>query len=975
MFSLLRPRLVRRYVKTSDDVMKETYVPIDYVPAFVKKITSTFKLENDMPVPTLIKSESPDLRKKFYYEVVHEANPESIKDLVRFIRKSHNDESLLMIVGEKKVSGKTNMVPRTKLAFDTHNSLFKSIAFDIDSWVDREAPNPVDLPAVGGYVSRLLHSEFPEFFPSNMGFVVMASSSAGISSGVRAHFYFINEVNITGGQIRFIIDMINRKLVGLLDNTTYSPARILITAPPVLTGVADPFNGKPRIHFMHGCQATIPSTIDAAIEATEYEELNKTHTDILAKLEGIPVLGHPDLPTAISQLPKSLQYKCNNILDGKVSDNMYIKTVHTLYFDALQEGIDLEQFERNILTPLLREYTNRHGSTKKVKDYLHNGFRFAVARSIADVARSVSFPTENKWKHQIHDCEPSTTGKLVLPKDFPKRGCLSFLKASLGMGKTYSVRELQKKNKLGAILAVTNRVTLVESIAASMDLDIYTKMGFDINNNGIATTIHSLHRTVDRFISIPGRKTLFIDESDSTIQELLDSAIIDAEKRDRILNALYVLMIQCDYVILADGDTSSETIEAYSSIIGNSKQTVTYQSEVPTHLNTEIFEHKTEQDIIGELLANVTSGFAPRVLVVTDYGPKAIDELSYGITQHCQAVGVKLPNIVEIHAESREDDDVREIMDAVVPTNALKRLNVEVCITSPSMTSGVDFQKYFTHVFCITSSGLNSPAIRIQAICRERRPKYIHYWTSEKANGGIAVPAKCLSSFEKGLIGDLQSMFFLRKMREHGKYQFYIRYSMLKKGKCVRIVPPCEENLLEYKSLSLYSEEHLNLYATRIYMSKNQPSCKRINNAQAIYRAIQHFLGFDNITIEDIIEFLENNTLKKAEKAYRFISIPGMWEELCQIMDSQVDSMWKKNKFVALCLTNLPKLYRAGLQYNNKLPILLFSAMGIPVDKHMQWEPAMALSNVEKFCSFHGFALPDVLKNESCMDFSEMLEI
>ncbi|AZV01925.1 hypothetical protein [Aeromonas phage Akh-2] len=974
MFSILAPRLVRKYIRTSDNSMREEYVPVSHVPNFTKSLTSTFKLEDGAPVPFLLKAESGDLRKRFYYEVVHQENPDSIKSAVKFLKKPHNNPELLMVVGQKKV-GQETLVPRTKVAFDSHNAKFKLIAFDIDSWVDMSAPNPTDLEAVGKYIVSLLHSEFPTFFPETMGHIVLASSSAGISSGIRAHFYFINEQELTGGQVRFLIDQINGKLPGLLDNTTYSPARILITAPPVLNGLADPFSDKPRLYYTFGCSTTIPESIEAALEATEYEELNKNHLEILAKLEGVPVVGNPNINTAIAQLPMNLQRKCLSIVDGKVTDNMYIKTVHTLYFDALQEGIDIQDFERNILTPMLRDYANRHGSAKKVKDYLHNGFRFAVARSIADVARNVSFPKENKWKHQIHDCEPSPHGKLVLPKSFPEKGKLSFLKASLGMGKTYSVRELQKAGKLGAILAVTNRVTLVESIASAMDLDIYTQTGFEVNPKGIATTIHSLYRVSERFMGIKGTKTLFIDESDSTIQELLDSAIIDAEKRDRILNALYSLLLQCDYVILADGDTSSETVEAYSTLIGNTKPTITYQSEVPTHLSSKVFEHKTEADIIGHLLTNATSGLPMRILVVTDYGPKQIDELSYGISQHCQTMGVRQPNIVEIHAESKEDDDVRAIMDAPVPTKALVELSVDICITSPSMTSGVDFQRYFTHVYCITSSGLNSPAIRIQAICRERHPIYVHYWTSGDANGGIATPAKCLSSFDKGMIGDLQTLFFLRKMREHNKYQFYIRYNMLKKSSKITILPPCEENLLEYKALAMYSEEHLNLYATKIYMSKNCTSTKRINNAKLIYKAVQHFSGIEDITIEHIVDFLEDNTLKKAEKAYRFMSVPGLWDELCQIMDAQLEAGWKKTKFVDLCLVNLPKLYRAGVSYNNKVPTLLFSTLGIGMDKFWNWEPATAISNVEKYCSFNGLALPTCLKEESIVDYSEMLEL
>ncbi|MGL4519548.1 MAG: hypothetical protein ACRCUJ_07720, partial [Phocaeicola sp.] len=68
--------------------MREEYVPVSHTPSFTKSITSTFKLEDGMPVPFLLKAESQDLRKKFYYEVIQEANPDSIKSAVKFLRKS-----------------------------------------------------------------------------------------------------------------------------------------------------------------------------------------------------------------------------------------------------------------------------------------------------------------------------------------------------------------------------------------------------------------------------------------------------------------------------------------------------------------------------------------------------------------------------------------------------------------------------------------------------------------------------------------------------------------------------------------------------------------------------------------------------------------------------------------------------------------------------------------------------------------------
>ncbi|MFP9202548.1 DEAD/DEAH box helicase family protein, partial [Enterococcus faecalis] len=111
----------------------------------------------------------------------------------------------------------------------------------------------------------------------------------------------------------------------------------------------------------------------------------------------------------------------------------------------------------------------------------------------------------------------------------PPKGHITFVKASLGTGKTTAVTKWLDAGVLpGNFLAVTNTRALVSSNAKKFSAGQYDK-SVDMLNfkrgaiDRMSTTIHSLHK----FKSFIGQiDTIFIDECDAVMNDLLFAPVV-----------------------------------------------------------------------------------------------------------------------------------------------------------------------------------------------------------------------------------------------------------------------------------------------------------------------------------------------------------------------------------------------------------------------------------------------------------------
>lgn len=1003
MFTALKPVLVcQKDPKTSEEVVHKVMYPENEI------FSKSFVYDSEGKLVS--KSPSRSLMMKFKYTVVSEFVLNTLNDIEKMYAFAREHAYCCMVNTHMREIYKNNLetpVPRTMEFFEPRQNVkSKAISFDIDNWdINLLNLDRANVRACAQHVANLLTEIMPNIFPEGFGYYAHASSSCGVdTTGIRIHFHTINSVELSGGQVRQLFNTIN-KLVQekfetkkeFADPSLYKSIQTLIMARPQFDPInKDPFHNKGKRDFVNkngeyvhpinviqsptgkfykgahateytdawygeevylsdasfdclvtGVECQVPEDYEAYISNTFKKLTSDKLNAVTRNLTGIQFDSKSIL--SVEELPTSIVKFIEGIETGKITDNMYQKHLHTVFFEAVAQGYDLDSFSKFIIEPVLRKYIIDNVKDKKhsIEAYLKNAIGFALSASVSQVSRAIGIDNMKKSYPEgvnYYEVPASPLGKLALPPTFPEAGKINFIKASLGTGKTFTVKKLLEQGRIGNnVIAITNRRSLVSSNAANLGLAHYKEFSFDTDLRGVSTTVHSLHKYYNA-IKNNMFSAVFIDECDAVLDEVLNTTTLSEVTRIRILECLKLLFWNCEYVILTDGDMSTETVEAYWRLNHEkSKPINVYVTEVETHKNVCAFEFKQENAILGAMLSVASEG-AP-ILVVTDYGPDAIRSISFILGRYLESIGMPEHNIIQIHAESLEDPDVREILDDSNPTEALIRSNVTAVITSPSVTSGIDFQGYFETVFCITTSNLNAPNIRMQAMCRERKPRCIMYYTGIDAEGAfVSKEIKALDdqelfeiSFETGYRSETQKEFIKRLLNERNKYRFFIRYGLLSKGCKVEVFDVFPEYHEEWDYYSaMYKDEHTELYANQILHATPKSSGWRCNNIYDIKNQVSYYAGkrglLDSLTREEVLDFLKDKPFRKAAMIHKLKSLPKFWVPFRDILLAKGTYPEKYRKLKDLYKDQIVRITANSVPINFKDPFRLVRSCGFIID-------------------------------------------
>ena len=291
------------------------------------------------------------------------------------------------------------------------------------------------------------------------------------------------------------------------------------------------------------------------------------------------------------------------------------------------------------------------------------------------------------------------------------------------------------------------------------------------------------------------------------------------------------------------------------------------------------------------------------------------------------------------------------------------------------MTSGIDFQDYFETVFCITNSNLNPPNIRMQAICRERKPRCIMYYTGMDAEGSfVSKEIKALAdqelfeiSFESSYRSETQKEYIKRLLNERNKYRFFIRYGLLAKGCRVEVFDVFPEYHEEWDYYSaIYKDEHTELYASQILHATPQSSGWRCNNIYDIKNQVSFYANkrgeLDSLTREDVIDFLKDKPFKKAEMIHKLKTVPKLWNSLKEILLSNSNYPEKYRKLKELYKDQIVRITANSIPINFKDPFRLIRSCGFQIDINTgKIELDKALSYYRMYLEYLGVEIPEDL--------------
>ncbi len=803
------------------------------------------------------------------YSLVDEVVETSLEGLLPYVWDWCNDQSLVCIrqqytnnvkVAEHSVvaeSGEQASYYRRKSEIELVNS--NILVVDVDSVPRPDHIEYWDLQAQGRYVISILSEVSPMFTPET-AFIAKTSGSAGFSDMIKLHMFFEQDKPLDTLQQKTLIVEINnaykRKFNtpdDLLDPALYSLTQPHFFARPKFVGVSDPFANYDRVSFSAGAAIACPDNVRRFARLVNVS----VEDSLLDNLVGGTV---PSL-----ELERML-----STIENWEGDHRGLRVkVVAAYHKAVQCSFELKLLDRIIL-PLIEKNRSGMGAA-----YIKQARKAALQKFVERSAREL--PKELKGI-PVKDITPKSTEFYLDLENPPPANSLTFMKASLGTGKTYSIEKWIKENKIkGNFLTITNNVSLVEANAkrfGSLDFrDARNRLQYVSGTcTSLSGTIHSLQKLENMAGSFD---FVFIDEADSVLSDLLFASIISEDKKHLILNTLCKLLRYTSRVVISDGDLSEESANLYSSLVHHSRPLYSINHRRKTLENVPSFKHYNEDSLWGCLDEYIKQG--NKCLVVSDCSPDALNEKKM-ILKHLN----KRKNIFTIHSNSKKDPVVVDIINDT--NDALRKHKVDCLLCSPSITAGVDF-RYFDAVFVLTVSDVHPPNLRLQALRRERKCEEIHYMFKDIKRYKTGFSADI--EFPEGWKDQARQDIAIRRERESEYYVNTFQYYLLSEGATIELIDP-------YDALPCMEDEYMNSRVATILGASVNRTDKEHNDSYEIQQFCYSIYDVKELMPMHVVAFLEDRPDKCAEFLHSIYSI--CWSHITRCSPNNYEPMieWMK---------------------------------------------------------------------------------
>ena len=798
-----------------------------------------------------------------FFNVIDTQNPVSLEAVSRTLRKYATDKDVAMLRGIPLAD--TQEIRRNT---GTFNCKMVSPIFHMD--IDGIPTDTFNLEKQADVVLNILSNINPSMFSTDMQFVIKASGSARIKKGIRFHMYLLMNRPLSNAQLKYLSIGINKTCMekfgyDLLDPSVYDQVHIMYTANPVFTDSStDPFADTSRFFDrLTGVAVRIPEYV-AEVTPANTIVLEKQHYSYIEGIEGLHCLPNSDMKLRMERIISA-------------NDNVFMRHSISLYAAAIEHGVDIGWLD-NLVIPHIEEYSRRKKNSKPVDIYIQNAknaaLKIILGRSIrvvdGDIDVSSNPSQANMLPIKSIPTNSNSRDKYLHITSLPPENTITFIKASLGTGKTTTVQEWLSSGMIeGRVLAVTNTVSLVEGNAKKLSSGVYNKLKdfSDFKYGSIkrmSTTIHSLHRFRES-VQSGGLELLFIDEADAVMNDILFSEVV--KERERCVSALSLAMRKAKYVVLSDGDISPETVEAYARLCDPVKSVNIYKHDRKMLEGATARELPDEQSVWAALQGSLDIG--EKCILVSDCSP---DELHLKGAILRETTGA---NVKEVHRNSTKDSDVKEIL--TFGNQALMQQGIEGLLCSPSVTSGVDFN-YFDTVFLITrDSGIHTPNLRFQALRRDRGAKAIYYYTAPQTEGfktGFEMYDEQL-----GWAYRCRKIFAKRKEGECKRYMSTFRILLRDQG-CRVIIDPTKWGALEVDSklTAELKQEKVDAIMASTPMFTQRRHADAYDIKQDIVRYYEDISDLSGVNEDSIVRFLKDKPVDRARFFHKIVKF--FWDDL-----------------------------------------------------------------------------------------------
>lgn len=857
-----------------------------------------------------------------------EVYPESLDEMFDFVESLMGRQDVA-VIRERYIGDSPSSLRRVSEAF---SPLVESniVCLDIDNL--ESSVNSCNMYKVGEHIASILHDLRPDIFPKDLGYIVQGSASAGIKSGIRAHMFLESNIALNPIQLGQLFASLNneyREKMGtkkaLIDTSLYHRVHILYFASPTFQRCKDPFvvENLPRLIKRKGAKMTPPDY---------YRDIEKTYNRSRVTDKEFELYGKINFQKTPSPI---LERELENLPEQ--SDEWYTRHILRIYHKALAEGYSFDALDRAIL-PHIERYVMDNDKQKVPADYVNNARKAAVHAWVSNAKREISMPGVNV-------IVPNSKGNYLDIKELPAKHKLTFIKASLGSGKTHTVAQWLKSPELVGkrCVAITNTVSLVEANALKLGMESYSDGGADAYASGdverLSITIHSTHRLLGC-----GCDFLFLDEADAILNDLLKSSLTEA-RRPQILRAFAELINSATYVVLADGDLSEETIKLYSQIIEDEKDIDLILHDRKMLDGVRAVEVPTSKAVWTWFFESLVAG--QKSLMVTTEGPSTINAYLEVICEQFSGV------VRAIHSDSSLEKVNRKILQYT--NKELLKQKVAGLICSPSVTNGVDF-RYFDNVFSVTDTPIHTPYVRFQAIRRDRGAKFICYYVAPQCSSPYidGVTLKDIFSGIGEILTGSKEIMEARYLRESQAYAGTLRYLLADQGAEIDILSKAD--IADWDIIKPNRAAEKIKHAEAIMASQAQGIIPMYQNAFEEKQKCAMYLEktVEEIEMEDAVWYVKN---RPEERAIMLMQSASYIIPLIKKARAAKDKIGALRQYIS---SNKKGFYHAfGFHYKaSRLSHVLYSigiGYNLEYDHVVEW--------VKIYCAKEGIGIPRTLLN------------
>lgn len=851
----------------------------------------------------------------------------SLEELRPYLIKLGKNHQALAIRGTFKKARKGDKVRR--IAENVENVKSKIIAIDIDDIKLPSGMSSTDLKAQGEYVCNLLHKCSPDNFPDDMGFIAQGSSGAGFSDEIKLHLWIKNWDELSQAQLRNLFYRVNSVYkkeyetnLNLVDTSLYHSAQAHYTAYPLFEDERmNPFTPEGRTVYVYGNDSYI---------SVDYPEYVKP-----VKLTMKETHEFHDSVNGSKIMSLFMEKAYLEVVNWETEKRGLRLKVIACFHQAVQSQYCTRELIR-LLRPVVEE--KRPGQSD---DYFEQGIVAALGNIKGISHRDV--PLECKGIPLANIDGGDDEKYLKFTKLFPENS-VTFLKATLGTGKTNTISTWLEDGTIdGRVLAITDTSALVEANAARFEAGDFRKAVSRLEFvsgrlTRLSGTLHSLPKIkdfTDKFDFI------FIDEADSVMNNLLFASIISEEKKQEIINILHELLLNTDRVVISDGDISQETVNCYVELMEGQRDLNRVNFKRKNLAGVDAYKHNTEDSFWGAVQGHLDLG--DKCLVVTDSSPTKLNEYYHTFSRVSPD-----KNITVVHSASKMDESVRDIVNRT--SEALREQKVDLLLSSPSITNGVDFN-YFDAVFVLTTTDNQTPNMRFQAMMRERQPETIHYFFHNKRQ--FSTGYRNLE-FDKGFTNYARKELSLRREREFRAYIATFNYYLLESGARITVLDDPYETPREKEDVLTARDERINA----ILKAGSNSTITRHNDAFEERSLLRYYYEIplnEELAWDTVGAWVDDKPAEKAEYFYKVFDI--VWPYLGGV---SVANMVKMLKEVG------SKFYLAtgeSIHGGNEKAKSIIRRCGLTPESPDSMESA--IKYLTKYCELTpGATLPEVLRVE-----------